>query len=518
MPAPKLLLIVTLWMGNLVPALDATLVGTALPTVIGDLGGLSLYGWVFAANLLTFTTAVPIFGKLADLYGRKPIFVGGLGVFLVGSILSGGVQSVEQLILCRAVAGVGLGASMPVAMTILGDVFSVEERARIQWIFGSAWFLASLVGPALGGIITIYASWRLVFYVTVPLGLASMLLLARGYREQVERRSHAIDFSGALLLAGGVTALLLALSPGGRGGAVEPGDGVPLLGAALLLGALFVWNEQRAREPILPLALFLNPMIGVSVLASLLSGVAQFGASSFLPLFAQGAQAGTAAHAGAVLAPMTVGWPIGVGIGGQVLLRIGLRRSVLLGMGLALASQAGFLLLERHSPLVLPMVAMFVLGLGFGFSSIAFMIAVQEAVDWGQRGVATASLQFARSIGGSVGVALMGALITAQMAPLLAGQGLSAGAGPASALLDPVARAALAPETLTQLQEALAGALRLVFAIMGAAALAGFGCALFFPGGGLLAVPASGRDEPAPAAAGPARPAGGSAASSAGPD
>lgn len=477
----KLLLIATLWIANMVPALDATLVGTALPTVIGDLGGLSLYGWVFAANLLTSTTAVPIFGKLADLYGRKPIFVGGLAVLLLANMLSGLVQSVEQLILCRALAGVGLGASMPVTQTIIGDAFSVAERARIQWVFASAWFLSSFIGPALGGFITINASWRMVFYVTPLLSVAAMVLLAKSYPEHVEKRSHAIDYSGAFLLGVSVTALLLALSAGGRGSSQDVADSVPLLVASLVLGGLFIWNEQRAQEPMLPLSLLSSPLIAWSLLLSLLSGMVQFGASSFLPLFAQGAQAGTAANAGAVLAPLTIGWPIGIGIGGRILLRIGYRRSVLVGMSLALASQAGFLLLDRNSPLVLPMAAMFVLGMGFGFSTLAFMIAVQEAVDWGQRGVATASLQFARSIGGSVGVAFMGALVTWQMAPLLAGHGLGSGGNVTSALLDPTARAALSSAALFELQEALAGALRLVFILMAAAAVAGFGCALAFP-------------------------------------
>lgn len=487
----KRLLIATLWMGNLLPALDTTMVGTALPTIIGELEGLNLYGWVFAANLLTFTTAVPVFGKLADLYGRKPIFLGGVGIYLVGSLLSGLVQSVEQLIFCRALVGMGMGAILPVVLTVLGDAFTLEERARIQWVFATAWFISSLVGPALGGIVTLYLSWRLVFYVAIPLAITAAVLLARYYKEDVERRDHSIDFSGAFLLAAGVVALLLALSPGSRGGSIDLRGSGGLLALALVLLGLFVWNEKRAREPLLPLPLLLDPIIGMSVLASLLSGIIQFGASSYLPLFAQGAQGGTAANAGLMLAPMTLGWPIGAGYGGRLLLRIGYRKSVLLGMGLVLVSQSGFLLLDRSTPQLLAMATMFVLGMGFGFSSIAFILAVQESVSWGQRGVATASLPFARSIGGSVGVAVMGALLTLQMAPMLASHELAT-----SALLDPAARAALSPAVLIQLQQALAEALHRVFILTGIVSLAGFGCALAFPS---VAHPMS--TAPAPAAA-----------------
>lgn len=481
MPRSKLLLIATLWIGNLLPALDATLVGTALPTIIAELEGLTLYGWIFAANLLTFTTGVPVFGKLADLYGRKPIFLAGVVIYLLGSLLSGLVQSVEQLILCRALVGLGLGAVLPAAMTILGDAFTLEERARIQWIFASAWFVSSLVGPAVGGFVTLFASWRLVFYITAPLGVGAMVLMARYYREEVERREHSIDFPGAILLAAGVVALLLALSPGNRGGSMNLGQSGGLLVLALLLLGLFVWNERRAPEPLLPLPLLLGPIIGMSVLASFLSGIVQFGASSFLPLFAQGALGGTAANAGAVLAPMTLGWPIGAGYGGYLLLRIGYRKSVLLGMGLVVLSQGGFMLLDRSTSQFLAMGAMFVLGMGFGFSSVAFMLAVQESVSWGQRGVATASLPFARSIGGSVGVAVMGALLTWHMAPLLASHDLATSGSVTSALLDPGTRAALSPGVLDQLQQALADALHRVFILTGVASLVGFGCALAFP-------------------------------------
>ena len=480
MPRRILMLMLALWMGNLLPALDATMIGTALPTIVGALEGLHLYGWVFAAYLLTFTTSVPVCGKLADLYGRKPVFAAGIGVYMVASALSGMTQSIEQLILCRALVGVGLGAAVPVAMTIMGDAFNLEQRAKIQWVFASAWFLCSVVGPTLGGAITLLFSWRLVFVVSVPLGVIATLLLFANYEERVERRPHSIDVFGAILLAAGVMAMLLALSPGGRGANLSLESGLLLLALSVALLAAFVWNEKRAPEPLLPLPLMLTPVVGISVLGSLLCGVVQFGASSYLPLFAQGAQGGTAAHAGAVLAPLTLGWPLGAGLGGKFLMAIGFRKSVLLGMMFVMVSQAGFLFISRETPLPVMMASMFVLGLGFGFSNVGFMLAVQESVGWNQRGIATASLQFARSIGGSVGVAVMGALVTFSLAPFLVTHDIG-GQNVTSALLDPVARASLAPAALADLQLALADGLHLAFVLMAVVAGAAFLCALAFP-------------------------------------
>ncbi|MEX2446137.1 MAG: MFS transporter [Dehalococcoidia bacterium] len=474
-------LLAALWLGNTLPALDATLVGTALPTVIGNLGGLSLYAWVFAAYLLALTVSIPIAGKLADLFGRKPIYFLGMGMFTAGAVLSALVQDVQQLIACRVLIGVGTGCVLPTTMTIMGDAIPMERRAKLQWIFASAWLFSSIVGPAVASAITTYLTWRLVFLVTVPLGLIASYLMATQYEERVERKSHRIDYAGVLLLGTGVLALLIALSPGDTTSGIDLTSGGRLLALAAVLLALFVWNERRATEPVLPPRLFMLPVLGIAALASFTSGVVQYGASSFIPIFVQGGQGGTAADVGVVLPWMTIGWPVGAALGGRFLLRVGFRRVAMTGMACIVLSQIAFLLLDRESSRTITAASMCLLGLGFGFSTVAFTISVQNSVVWADRGVATASLQFFRSIGGSLGVAIMGTIVTMRMQPLFAQHDVAGLAGNSSALLDPVARAGLPPEVLASLQAGMADAVHQAFFVMACAAVAGLVAILWFP-------------------------------------
>lgn len=470
-------LVAALWLGNVMPALDATLVGTALPTVIGSLDGLSLYAWVFAAYLLALTISIPIFGKLADLFGRKPVYFFGMGLFTLGAVLSAFVQNVEQLIACRVLIGLGTACVQPVAQTIMGDALPLEQRARLQWVFASAWFFASIVGPLLATTITFYLHWRFVFLVTVPIGLAASILMAIKYHESVERKSHRIDFGGVVLLGAGVLSLLFALSPTDR----TAGVGAQSIGLLALAGVLllaFLWNEMRASEPVLPPKLFLVPIVGIAALGSLASGVVQSGANSFIPMFVQGAQGGTAADVGLVLPWMTIGWPIAAAIAGRILIRRGFRVINIAGMAFIVLAQVGILLLNRDSSHLFAIACMFVLGVGFGFSSIGFTISVQNSVGWSERGVATASLQFFRSIGGSVGVAIMGTLMGLQIQPLLDKYNLGGGA---RALLDPQSRDSLPPEVLDVLQEGMAAGVHNAFWVMAIASVVGLIAVFWYP-------------------------------------
>ena len=480
MPNVRVMLMVAIWLGNVLPAVDSTLLGTALPTIIGQLGGLNLYGSVVAINLLTNTTGVLIFGKLSDLYGRKPFFLLGVTLYLVGNVLCGLVQSIEQLILCRAIVGVGLGAVIPMGMTIMADAFAVSVRARVQWIFATTWLGSSIVCPALASFVIMNASWRMVFFLPVPLALGAFILLWREYHEHIERREHSIDFLGAGLMTAGVVSLLMALSPGGRGG-ISFGDPVLMMALAIVLLALFVWNELHVAEPLVPLKLVFSRVVGISVALAFVTGVIQFGANSYLPLFAQGAQGGTSANAAAALAPLTIGWPIAAGVGGFLLLRWGYRTSIRLGMTIVAIGISSLVFIDRHTPLPLEMAIMFFSGTGFGFTNVASMLVVQEMVEWHQRGVVTGSVQFARSIGGSIGVAVMGALLTWHMAPVIETQTGGQGGNVTSYLLDPTIRNSLAPDVLLTLQQELALALHNVFVLMAGAAVLGFIAAYAFP-------------------------------------
>jgi len=273
-----------------------------MPTVVGDLGGIHFYSWVFTAYLLTSTVTVPLYGKLADLYGRKPVLLFGIGVFLVGSMASGLARGIGTLIAFRAVQGLGAGAMQPTTLTIVGDIYNLEERSRMQGVFGAVWGVAGLVGPLLGGIIVKYLSWRWVFFINVPAGIAAAAVLMIALHEDVAHRQHSLDWAGAGLLTVGLSALLFG-AQGGSASAI----GLPV--AAVLL-ALFVIVERRAVEPVLPLGLFRQPVIGVATLAGALVGAGMISMVTYVPLYVQGVLGGSPTEAGSAITPMVIGWPI----------------------------------------------------------------------------------------------------------------------------------------------------------------------------------------------------------------
>jgi EmrB/QacA subfamily drug resistance transporter len=461
--------------GMFLAALEATVVGTAMPTVIASLGGLNHYSWVFSAYLITSTITVPVWGKLSDLYGRRLLFQLGIAIFMLGSVLSGMAGTMTQLIAYRAVQGLGAGALVPLAMTIIGDVYTVEERARMQAFFSGVWGISSVVGPIAGGFITDQLSWRWVFYINVPFGILAAVIMQLSLKEPKRTGRPSIDYAGAALLMASITLLMLALVEGGATlREFASARNVGLLVVAGLLGALFIYVERRARDPIVPLELFRNRVVAVSVVAGFLAGVAMFGAISFVPLFAQGALGSTATEAGSLLTPLMLSW-VGLSIvGGRLLLKVGYRPTTLAGLFLL---TLGFALLssyQRTTPRVWLYVDLVLIGAGLGLTMLTLLIAVQQSVGRAQLGIATSLNQFSRSIGGAVGVAIMGAVLSAGLAAHLQ-RVASAGAGPLTperatelasnpnALIEPQARAALPPEVLDELQEAMADAIHNVF-------------------------------------------------------
>jgi EmrB/QacA subfamily drug resistance transporter len=461
--------------GMFLAALEATVVGTAMPTVIASLGGLNHYSWVFSAYLITSTITVPVWGKLSDLYGRRLLFQLGIAVFLLGSVLSGMAGTMTQLIAYRAVQGLGAGALVPLAMTIIGDVYTVEERARMQAFFSGVWGISSVVGPIVGGFITDQLSWRWVFYINVPFGILAAVIMQLSLKEPKRHGRPSIDYAGATLLMASITLLMLALVEGGATlREFASARNLGLMAVAGLLGALFIYVERRARDPIVPLALFRNRVVTVSVMVGFLAGVAMFGAISFVPLFAQGALGATATEAGSLLTPLMLSW-VGLSIvGGRLLLKVGYRPTTLAGLFLL---TLGFALLssyQRTTPRVWLYVDLVLIGAGLGLTMLTLLIAVQQSVGRAQLGIATSLNQFSRSIGGAVGVAIMGAVLSAGLASHLQ-RVARTGAGPLTperaaelasnpnALIEPQARAALPPEVLDELQEALAASIHNVF-------------------------------------------------------
>jgi EmrB/QacA subfamily drug resistance transporter len=488
----RIIVTIALMLGMSLAALDTTIVGTALPSIVGKLGGITLYSWVFSAYLLTSTTTVPIYGKLADLFGRKPIFLFGSAVFLIGSIASGAAQSMEQLIIFRAIQGLGAGAVLPIVLTIIGDIFALEERAKVQGLFSGVWGLSSIIGPALGGVIVDHFSWRWVFYINIPFGLLSAFLLIVSLKENVERKKHSIDYFGTVTLTSGIVALLFALLQGGVtwSWASVQSLGLFALAAAFLL--IFVYQETRAPEPILPLTLFKNRIIAISSIGGFILGVVLFGITSYVPLFVQGVRGGTATSAGITLGPLLLAWPIAATLSSKLIIRAGYRLTAGVGAFLVVIGVGMVTLFQVHTGLPFIVVAMLVIGSGLGLMSTAFVISVQNAVPWNLRGVATASTQFVRTIGGTVGVALMGTILNTQMAqlfvPIFAGYPaavahLPKNIAPSNVLLTPDVRQALPVDFLTQLQTALAQSLFWVYALMFALAVIGLATMFLFPGG-----------------------------------
>ena len=450
-------------------ALEMTVVSTAMPTVVGDLGGIQRYSWVFTAYLLSSTVTVPLYGKLADLYGRKPIMLLGIALFLLGSAASGLSQSMNQLILFRTLQGLGAGSMQPTALTIAGDIFELKERARIQGVFGSVWGIAGLIGPMVGGVIVHYFSWRWVFYINVPFGIASAALLAVGLHERIERKKHSIDVLGAVMLAAAIILLLAAFQ-----GRVQ--GAICAVLATVLLVLLVRW-ERRVKEPLLPLDLFRRRVMAVASSAGGLIGAAMLSTVAFVPLFVQGVLGKTPVEAGSAITPMVVGWPIASAISGRLIPRIGFRIPIRVGLAIsAMSALALAILLRPGSSLLVPAWGTACFGLGLGFANTALLIAVQTSVTWEQRGVATASTMFFRTVGGALALGGLGAVLAAGFR-----HDPSIPAWAANQLLGPDHGASLGAAVLARLGGLLEERLQIIFWLIFALSAASFLISWMFP-------------------------------------
>jgi EmrB/QacA subfamily drug resistance transporter len=440
-----------LLLGMLLGALEATIVGTAMPTVVASLGGLDHYSWVFSAYLLTSTASVPTWGRLSDLYGRRRLYLLGVALFLAGSALAGASQSMVQLIAFRAVQGLGAGALIPLAITIVGEIYTIDERPRVQALFSGMWGVSSIAGPLVGGYITDAWSWRWVFYLNVPFGLLTAIVIGTAYPGHGRTRTVSVDWTGAALLFLGITALLAGL-------AGVTATAWPWIAASALLLALFAVAEQRAVEPILPLRLLASRIVATSLTLVFLLGLGMFGAIAFVPLFVQGAMGGTATEAGRALTPLFLGWVLTSVAGARLTLVIGYRPTTWLGTVLLALSFVALAFVDVDSPRWYLPSASLGLGSGMGFAMLALLLALQHAVPRSELGIATSLNQFARSVGAAVGVAAMGSVLSWML-------------GPGVTLQRGLAHGAIAFDPATA--ERLAAALRAVFGLCaGVSALA----------------------------------------------
>ncbi len=400
-------------LGMLLSALDQTIVGTAMPRIIAELNGLQHYAWVFTSYLLASTVSVPIYGKLSDIYGRRPFFLLGMIVFLIGSALSGTSQDMTQLIIYRGIQGLGAGAMMPIAQAIIGDIFPPAERGKWQGLMMAVFGLASIVGPTMGGWITDNWGWRWVFYVNMPVGAVAIATAGLALPRLSHRQQHQIDYWGALALGAATVPLLLAFSWAGTQYAWGSAQVVGLFVFSAVMFVTLYFLESHAAEPIISPSLFKNSVFTVSTIATFLVSIGFFGAILYLPLFVQGVIGDSATNSGVVLTPMMLGFIVSSVIGGQIMSRTG-RYKVLALVGFAIAAIGVYLLSQMGAGAtnVLIVRNMIITGLGMGVMMSLFTIVVQNAFPFTILGSVTANLQFFRSIGGTIGVAVLGTAMT----------------------------------------------------------------------------------------------------------
>jgi EmrB/QacA subfamily drug resistance transporter len=410
------LLILGLMLMMMLIAMDSTIVSTAGPTIVKDLGDFGLFPWLFSIYLLAQVVTVPIFGKLGDIHGRRPILFTGCALFLAGSVLCGVAWSMVTLIVFRAVQGLGAGALLTMTTTIAADAFSLKQRARVQGYLSSVWGVAAVAGPVLGGVFADYGTWRWIFYVNVPIGLAALVLVARKLREQVERQPHVVDIAGVVTLTAGAGLLLFAILQGGVAWPWFSPVSIVLLVTGALVLVLFGLAERRAVDPVLPGWVFRRPLLLGACLATLALGAVVIGLSAYLPTFAQGVLGASPLVSGLALGAMSIGWPLAAAISGRVYLTIGFQNTAIIGVVIVTLAGLGLVSLSAGTSVLLLTGCAFLTGVGMGFSMTPMLVGAQSSVGYRQRGVVTGSVVFMRSIGSAFGAALYGSIVNSTYA------------------------------------------------------------------------------------------------------
>jgi EmrB/QacA subfamily drug resistance transporter len=471
--ATRRLVMAAIMLAIFMVAADSYIVATAMPTIVADLGGFRLFSWAFAAYLLAQAVTIPIYGRLADLYGRKRVFFAGTSIFLLGSLLCGCAWGMVPLVLFRALQGIGAGAIQPIATTLIGDIYAPVERARMQGYVSSVYGVAAIFGPTLGAFVVEHVSWSLVFWVNLPIGAATFVMFGLYLHEHREPRRHGIDYLGSILLMLGVGAPMLALVQIGQA------DGMSL--AALAAGgavalAFLVAHERHAAEPMLPFRLWRNRIVAVGCLAGFFNGALMMGVSGFLPTYVQGAMGRDATAAGVVLAASSVSWAFASMAAGRLMIRTSYRLSASIGGLCLVVGSIVLILLTPASGLLWAGGGAFLLGIGMGFCNTAFIVSIQASVGWNERGMATSSTMFMRIVGQSVGAAVFGAILNFGIFSQLPEAGDAV-----NRLMSPAARQSLGAVELGQLTQAVGDSLHVVYLIAGLVAIVSLILALALP-------------------------------------
>lgn len=408
--------LIAIMLSSALMAVDATILATAVPSIVDDLGDFARYPWLFSTYLLAQAVTVPVFSKLADMYGRKPVILTGIAVFVLGSALATAAPSMTVLIICRVVQGLGAGAVQPMGQTIAGDIYTVRERARVQGYLASVWGISSVLGPLVGGVFSQYVSWRWIFAVNIPLGLLAAVMVVRNYHESVERRPHRIDIAGSLFLTAGLTMLLLGLLEGGTGWTWGSGQSLScFLGGAAVL-AVFVLVERRAAEPVVSMHLLSRRLIiNAVVIAAAIGGIVQ-GLTSFVPTYLERAAGATPVVAGIAVAALTIAWPFASANAGRIYVPYGFKASIALGASVVTVGTVLLVLVAHHPSVWLITGVAVVIGAGLGFTAAPNTVAAQSSVGWSERAEVTGLTMFARSAGSAVAVAVYGTISNAVIA------------------------------------------------------------------------------------------------------
>jgi EmrB/QacA subfamily drug resistance transporter len=416
------LVVAALMLAMALSAMDSSIVATAVPQIVGDLGGFAYYSWMFSGYLLAVTVSLPVYGKLADSIGRRPVLLAGTALFILGSLLCAGAWSMPALIAFRLVQGFGGGAIQGTVQTLAGDLYPMEQRGRIQAAISTVWAIASVAGPALGGVFAGYASWRWIFLVNLPIGVGALWLLRRHLVEPAResaagvRKPLRIDWPGALGLLTSTGLLLIGLVQGGTAWAWDSAQSLLVFGGAVLLGAATVVVERRAAEPIIPGWVWRRrPILGANLVLGFF-GLLMIAPTVFLPTYAQSVLGLAPVGAGFVLSVMTISWPVSSALSNRVYLRLGFRNTSLIGMSCATLLLAAFVLLPYRGAAWQPALLMFAVGAALGLSQLPQIVGVQSCVPWGERGTATASVLFCRQVGQSIGAVLFAVIANTTIA------------------------------------------------------------------------------------------------------
>jgi len=427
-------------------SMEQTVTSTAMPTIIGSLHGLEHYSWVASIYLLACTVSMPLYGRLADALGRKRVILFCISLFAVSSMLAATARTMPQLIAYRGFQGLGAGGIMPVVLTILGDIFTLEERARIQGLFSAVWGTAALAGPALGWFLIATLGWRSIFFVNLPFGAIAMLVLIRFYHDQEKPRSVDLDLPGIASLAVGCMGLLMLVSRLGPGGWPVQ-ISLALTAVAAISMVLFIYFERISSNPVLPMDLVMNRAIGPSLVGSCLLGIGFLSLDTFVPLYVQGVRGGGAGAAAWVVTPVMLTWALSGIAAAPLVVRWGFRNTSLLGSALVVVGFSGLLVCTAYgAPRNVLAAVLAVTGLGFGPASMAFFLSAQNAVSWQRRGIVTSGVQFFRTAGGSLGIGILGAIFNMITLPKLAR--LESSSITSATFLDPRLRAQLDPKVL----------------------------------------------------------------------